>query len=170
VSDAAAALASLHGAWVSHGDVKPDNILIGDDGRIRMADPIGCGWGCTVLFKENQGGTPGYWAPEIAAGSTISYEGDAWSFGATIHQLATGTQPRDGTPFDMRYPIFSEAPELAEVVNACCQFQPNLRAKMIDIPRLLRGEKWSSVYSQRQRANGILLGVGALGLLALARK
>src|SRR5216683_1106688 len=62
---AARSLAALHARHIDHGDFKPDNILITDEGNLQLADPLGNGFGCTVLFAQNHGGTPGYWAPEI---------------------------------------------------------------------------------------------------------
>jgi serine/threonine protein kinase len=62
------AVADLHAHGVAHGDIKPDNILIADDGHLRVADPLGNGIGCTVLFSQHHGGTPGYWAPEVRTG------------------------------------------------------------------------------------------------------
>ena len=52
-------IARLHALHIVHGDVKPDNILVSRGGPL-VADPLGSGFGCTRLFSENHGGTPGY--------------------------------------------------------------------------------------------------------------
>ena len=55
----ATALANLHAQSIYHGDIKPDNVLVSWDGQLQVADPLGNGFGCTVLFSQNRGGTPG---------------------------------------------------------------------------------------------------------------
>jgi serine/threonine-protein kinase len=77
----ARSLAALHARHIDHDDFKPDNILITDEGNLQLADPLGNGFGCTVLFAQNHGGTPGYWAPEIRAGGPISEAGDPTPIG-----------------------------------------------------------------------------------------
>src|SRR5260370_27106437 len=87
------ALKDLHARWISHGDVKPDNILICPNGRLSIGDPLGNGLGCTFRLATNCGGTPGYWAPEVAAGGGISRAGGGYSLGRTLYPLATGRLP-----------------------------------------------------------------------------
>jgi serine/threonine protein kinase len=166
--DASTYLAALHAWGIAHGDLKPQNFLLGNDGRVRIADPIGCGWGCTQLFAENRGGTPGYWAPEILRGHSISPSADVWSLGASMYHLATGARPVDGTQFDFRYPICHTAPEIAEVVRACCQSNPDIRPSMNDIPLLLKGHAWATIRAGRQRALNSVLGLGGTALLLSA--
>jgi len=167
--DASTYFAALHRAGIAHGDIKPPNLLLGDDGRVRVADPIGCGWGCTRLFAANRGGTPGYWAPEILRGHAISAAADVWSFGATMHHLASGIHPIDGTDFDLRYPIFRIAPEIAAIVRACCQLDPGARPGMSDIALLLKGQSWSAIRAERQSASRkALLGAGVTAVLLMA--
>ena len=62
-------LANLHCANEIHGDLKPDNILVTEEGQLQVADPLGIGTLFTVLFSENRGGTPGYSGPRICCGS-----------------------------------------------------------------------------------------------------
>ena len=167
--DASTYLAALHRAGIAHGDIKPPNLLLGDDRRVRVADPIGCGWGCTRLFAENRGGTPGYWAPEILRGHSISLAADVWSFGATMYHLACGVRPTDGVAFDLRYPIFSIAPEIGEIVRACCQQDPSARPGMADVALLLIGQPWSAIKAEKQAAAfKAFLGAGAAALFLAA--
>ena len=95
-TELAGTLANLHAGYDVHGDVKPDNVLVTQEGRLQVADPLGNGSVFTMLFFENHGGTPGYWAPEVRAGGPISYAGDVHSYGATLYELLTGRRPRDG--------------------------------------------------------------------------
>lgn len=161
-------LGNLHAQSVAHGDIKPDNILVGADGKLSVADPLGNGLGCTVLFSQNRGGTPGYWAPEIKVGGTISHAGDVYSFGATLYHLATGRPPRDDARVAIaasdQVPCF-----VRELVSSCCRSDPADRPSMFDIPRILNGDKWSEILASRQRwtlAFGALAVLGVVALLA----
>jgi serine/threonine protein kinase len=140
-------LASLHAAFVSHGDIKPDNVLISNDGRLTVADPLGNGMGCTVLFSQHHGGTPGYWAPEVRTGGEISCAGDVYSFGAMLHELLTGRRPQDGQ--NLLLP--GSAPKIEEIIAACCEIAPGARPSMQEVLRILRGERWANIQEARRQ-------------------
>jgi len=169
-ADVAATLGRLHQLAIAHGDIKPANLLLDANGRAVVADPIGSGWGCTVLFAEDRGGTPGYWAPEILRGMAISTATDAYSFGASMYHLATGIVPQDRIPVNINHPKLLAAPEIREVVWACCQSNPNLRPSMADISLLLNGDRWHAVLARRARARNWAFAGGALALLFLFGK
>jgi serine/threonine protein kinase len=168
--EVAVALSDLHASWISHGDLKPDNVLLSQDGHLLVADPLGNGLGCTVLFSENRGGTPGYWAPEIRAGGTISRQGDVYSYGATLYHLLTGVRPVDGERLDLQVQQWSG--KIAELIAACCQPNPNARPTTGEIIRMARGESWAAIQTERRQrqeslkaaitVGGIVLGVGLL--------
>ena len=160
----ASVLANLHSQLIYHGDIKPDNILVSCDGSLRVADPLGNGLGCAVLFSENRGGTPGYWAPEIRNGGSIHGAGDAYSFGATLYELSTGRRPHDGQDFDLG--PWGDA-KIREIINGCCNRDPGLRPTMKDILRLLEGERWEDIQTKRRQRQEFV-GVCVLGGLAVA--
>ena len=162
--DVTTALRDLHARWIVHGDVKPDNILVCTDGHLSVADPLGNGLGCTFRLSTNCGGTPGYWAPEVAAGSDISRAGDVYSFGRTLYHLATGRRPTDHEGVnDVRFrPGIPH--EICEVILACCQDRPQLRPSMGDVLRMLRGERLEDIQLARLRA---VLGWTAVGVTAV---
>lgn len=161
----ASALASLHAASITHGDVKPDNILLSDDGHLQIGDPLGNGLGCTVLFSDSRGGTPGYWGPEIRAGAQISPAGDAYSFGATLFHLATGVCPRDGERLSIP-PDRAVSPQIRELVWLCCQTSPNNRPTMADVLRLLSGVQWATIQEERRNSKVILGALSAAAIIA----
>jgi serine/threonine protein kinase len=162
--ETAAALHQLHSSWIAHGDVKPDNLLITGDGHFVLADPLGNGWGCTVIFSEEHGGTPGYWAPEIRNGGKITQAGDIYSFGVTLHHLGTGVLPTDDRRVDLAsFPQIP--PNIREVISACCVPDPGSRPSALDVLRILDGESWADI--QRVRLNWTIgLGIAGVGLLA----
>lgn len=162
-SELATALAILHEQSIFHGDIKPDNILVSWDGHIQVADPLGNGLGCTVLFSENHGGTPGYWAPEVRNGAPIHPAGDVYSLGATLYELSTGQKPQDGQNLDPG--PWADA-KMREIILACGNKDPGLRPTMKDIIRLLRGERWEDIQTQR-RQHQELVGTCVLGGLAI---
>jgi serine/threonine protein kinase len=143
--------AALHAANIYHGDIKPDNILVSGDGRLQVADPLGNGFGCTFLFSQNHGGTPGYWAPEVRNGASISGAGDVYSYGATLYQLLTGRVPRDEQRFDPRGEGYAHLPVICEIISVCCDTNPVCRPTMREIGLILQGRHWSDVLAARKK-------------------
>ncbi|XP_049414878.1 mitogen-activated protein kinase kinase kinase 18 [Solanum stenotomum] len=82
----------LHSIGIVHCDVKGQNILIGENGDIKIAD-----LGCAKLLRDekNSGfsGTPAFMAPEVARGEEQGFAADIWAFGCTIIEMATGSVP-----------------------------------------------------------------------------
>ncbi|XP_020158373.1 mitogen-activated protein kinase kinase kinase 18-like [Aegilops tauschii subsp. strangulata] len=97
-ADVAAGLAYLHGAGMVHGDVKARNVVIGADGRAKLAD-FGCarkvGAGVPII-----GGTPAFMAPEVARGEEQGPAADVWALGCTVVEMATGRAPWNGMDGD----------------------------------------------------------------------
>lgn len=92
----AAALGHLHGhvPRVVHGDVKPANTVLGVDGRVVLVD---FGTAGSDASSGAVRGTPGFVAPEVAAGSMATPAADVYGLAATAFALLAG-RPPDGTP------------------------------------------------------------------------
>ena len=98
-------LAFVHGQGLVHRDLKPDNVLIGDDGR-----PVLLDFGLALRFAGSVAGrdvlevagsalgTPPYMAPEQIRGDLVDARADLYALGCMMYECLTGTPPFTGTP------------------------------------------------------------------------
>jgi eukaryotic-like serine/threonine-protein kinase len=92
-----AALGAAHRAGFVHRDMKPENVLIGDDGRVKVAD---FGLVRSVDTVTNTSGTVlgtvSYLAPEQIEHGTADPRVDVYACGVVLHEMLTGEKPHDG--------------------------------------------------------------------------
>ena len=91
--DVCRALHFIHGKGWVHGDVRPANIFIGDDGRVRLA---GLGMKRMVVAEKMSVEQANYAAPEIASGEQPSAQSDVYSLATTLLESITGVLPFSG--------------------------------------------------------------------------
>src|SRR5262245_14887550 len=87
----AEAIAEAHRHGLVHADLKPENIVIPRDGRVRVVD-----FGLAKLAggaANAASGTPAYMAPERWRGAPPTGAIDVWALGVTLHEVITGDRP-----------------------------------------------------------------------------
>lgn len=125
-----AALGAAHRAGFVHRDMKPENVLIGDDGRVKVAD-FGLVRAVDAVTNTTGTilGTVSYLAPEQIEHGTADTRADVYACGVVLYEMLTGDKPRDGeSPAQVIYQHLNEdvpppsavvpglAPELDELV------------------------------------------------------
>jgi eukaryotic-like serine/threonine-protein kinase len=96
-ADLAGALRGAHRAGVIHGDIKPANILVTEDGKVKLGD-FGIARFATQVSRSGQlMGTPAYLSPEQILGETQSTRSDLFSLGILLYQMVTGVAPFEGS-------------------------------------------------------------------------
>ncbi|MDD3394237.1 MAG: protein kinase [Anaerotignum sp.] len=94
----ASALAQAHKAHIVHRDIKPQNILVGTDGVIKVTD-FGIAravTASTMTTTANAAGSVHYFSPEQARGGYVDEKSDIYSLGITMYEMITGVLPFQG--------------------------------------------------------------------------
>jgi TolB-like protein len=148
------ALAQAHAQGITHRDLKPDNVMVDDDGRLKILDfglaktaapPPEDEADAETLMTTGAGtvvGTPHYMSPEQAKGQAVDERSDLFSVGVMLHEMATGKRPFEG---DSAVEVLSSilrdpAPEVGElqpahpkqlsrIVRSCLEKEPDRRCQ-----------------------------------------
>lgn len=153
--------AALHYAWQAaeliHCDIKPENIMVDQDGTIKVAD-LGLS-----LTKDTQGdtrsdeivGTPGYISPEQVLGAvSLDCRTDIYSLGCCLYQMVTGKRPfaelADHDAFEAQ--VSSTIPDPRDVVPGLPPQVCGLIERMLVKNRDNRLKDWGVVLSEVHRA------------------
>src|SRR5215831_14197439 len=119
----AAALSHSHEKHVIHRDLKSSNVMVLQDGRIKILDfgvarrswePAGEGAPILTTRLTETGaivGTPQYLAPEVLRGMAADERSDLWALGVLLNELACGSLPfKGGTDYELASSILNDIP------------------------------------------------------------
>jgi serine/threonine-protein kinase len=145
-ADVATALGVAHRKGIIHGDVKPANILVTDEGRVKLMD-----FGMARLSRRDSAnmallGTPAYWCPEQIVGKPQDARSDIFSLGVVLYEMVTGHRPFDAdslqsvcsrvlssTPLPPSHANPSIPSGLSELILACMAKDPATRVAAADM-------------------------------------
>jgi len=143
--DVALGLGVAHRRGIVHRDVKPQNVLVGRHGTIKLTD-----FGIASVYKNINAerlttngmtlGTVQYYAPEQAQGEIVSPAADVYALGIVMYEMLTGRTPFDGdTPAAVAMQHMQDAPippsqynpnippSLEEIILRCLEKVPEMR-------------------------------------------
>ncbi len=126
------ALAAAHAKGATHRDVKPANLMLTSDGRLKAldfglarlvsADDSDAGGDDRTVDQTQEGavvGTPAYMSPEQASGMKVDSRTDIFSAGCVLYELVTGNSPfrSDSVPETLRRVLCEEPPSIKSSVD-----------------------------------------------------
>ena len=148
------ALSEAHRNGITHRDLKPQNVMVSPEGRVKILD-----FGLAKLREAGQTGTDGtqlptvavtqegkilgtvaYMSPEQAEGKPVDHRSDIFSLGVLLYEMATGRRPfRGDTSMSILSSIIKEEPQsvtainqglprhLGRIIGRCLAKDPDLR-------------------------------------------
>ncbi len=184
---AASGIEHAHSKGIIHRDIKPDNILLGIDGSVKIVD---FGLARAVEYDANISqtgivvGSPTFMSPEQALGKKTDARADIYALGATLYQMVTGEPPFRARGFmEAIWKIVKESPlaphqvspdvpiELSRYIHGLMRKDPRNRPQSISeaLDNLRSLVRKGGLHQRRKGARRLLkFGVVAAVIVALA--
>ena len=138
------AISAVHGAGLLHRDIKSQNVMSDDDGRLVLMD-FGTGHEMGNHSAAGCAGTPLYLAPELLSGQEPSVRSEIYSLGVLLYHLLTGSYPVQAQSLldlrrahdrrervDIRSALSGVAPKLARTIERAIDPLPERRYQSVD--------------------------------------
>jgi serine/threonine protein kinase len=142
------AVSYLHNCGVSHRDIKTDNVMVGEDGAVKLID---FGYATTVVKGETHCGTPNYMAPELFCKKNVynPFKVDMWALGVLLYYLFEGCYPFRGynekeLSRNISTGIFSfrkSDPSIQDVICSALWVDPVERVSADELQSMLEGRE-----------------------------
>ena len=134
----------LHSQNVVHRDLKPGNLLMGQDGSVKVADfglakQVGGGQSTFMTQTGTLAGTVDYMAPEQKEGLAVTTAADIYALGIIWHELLTGKRPGGGRLRLQRFRSDSP-PSWESIMEDCLDREASERPSLSRIKQALEGE------------------------------
>jgi serine/threonine-protein kinase len=159
------AVGHAHRTGIVHGDIKPQNVFVSADGRVKVAD-FGIASALSaapVVEGEILWGTPHYFSPEQAAGENVGPTSDVYSIGVLIYEMLTGHPP-----FEAETDIGVALKHLREEPVPLRQLNPDVPLQVEQIVRKVMAKEPAARYRTAGQLGRILDSYRRLGEEALA--
>jgi eukaryotic-like serine/threonine-protein kinase len=160
------AITTAHARGIVHRDIKPNNIVVNDQGQVKVLD-----FGLAKMLATDQEpgadldrsmteiglpyGTAGYGSPEQAAGERVDHRTDIFSLGVLIYEMVTGRQPFKGrNRIEILNSVINDEPEpiAEEITGAPPRLQSILDRALAKKPR----ERFGTMAEMRDELKALL--------------
>jgi serine/threonine protein kinase len=147
----AEALSFVHGRGIVHRDVKPANVLVGDNGTVKLAD-----FGIARLVEQDTGltrtgfvmGTVAYVSPEQVRGENMTGAADVYSLGLVLLEALTGRREYDGADLAAAQARLTRSPAIpaslprpwATLVREMTALDPEARPSAAEVAARVRSD------------------------------